>query len=60
VLEAMSLDDRVLLSLRFGLDLTVPAIAAALDVREGTIKSRLHRATEVVRSALIALDEADR
>jgi RNA polymerase sigma-70 factor (ECF subfamily) len=42
-------DDRVLVALRYGLDLTVPAIATALGIREGTVKSRLHRALSRLR-----------
>jgi len=45
-------DDQVLVALRFGLDLTVPAIADALGIREGTVKSRLHRALGRLRSEL--------
>ncbi len=47
IMEALSHltpDDRTLLGLRFGADLEVPDIAAALDVPLGTVKSRLHRA----------------
>lgn len=36
--------DRTLLAMRYVLDWTIPGIAAVLDVPEGTIKSRLHRA----------------
>ncbi len=36
--------DRSLLAMRYVLDWTVPHIAVVLDVPEGTIKSRLHRA----------------
>jgi RNA polymerase sigma-70 factor (ECF subfamily) len=45
-------DDQVLVALRYGLDLTVPAIAIALGIREGTVKSRLHRALGRLRSEL--------
>jgi RNA polymerase sigma-70 factor (ECF subfamily) len=38
--------------LRFYADLTVPEIAAAMSVPEGTVKSRLHRATGELRRAL--------
>jgi RNA polymerase sigma-70 factor, ECF subfamily len=54
LLAGLSLDDRILLTLRFGMDLTVPAIAAALGAREGTVKSRLHRALASARSRLEA------
>jgi RNA polymerase sigma-70 factor, ECF subfamily len=52
LLRPLGVDDRVLLTLRFSLDLTVPAIAAVLRVREGTVKSRLHRALASVRAEL--------
>jgi RNA polymerase sigma-70 factor, ECF subfamily len=51
-IRGLALDDRILVTLRFGLDLTVPAIAAVLDVREGTVKSRLHRTLRQLRAAL--------
>ena len=37
---------------RFYADFTVPEIAAAMAVPEGTIKSRLHRAIEELRRCL--------
>lgn len=49
-LAQLPFEDRALVTLRFGLDLTVPAIAATLGLREGTVKSRLHRAIEALRS----------
>jgi len=42
-------DAQVLIALRYGLDLTVPAVAAAMGLREGTVKSRLHRALDRLR-----------
>lgn len=45
-------DDQVLVALRFGLDLTVPAIATAMGLRAGTVKSRLHRALGRLRADL--------
>jgi RNA polymerase sigma-70 factor (ECF subfamily) len=51
-LDRLDSGSRVLLGLRFGLDLTVPSIAAALGLREGTVKSRLHRALRDVRVAI--------
>jgi RNA polymerase sigma-70 factor (ECF subfamily) len=50
-------DHQVVVALRFGADLTVPAIAATLGVPEGTVKSRLHHALGRLRSAM---QEADR
>jgi RNA polymerase sigma-70 factor, ECF subfamily len=40
------------LVLRFYADLTVPDIAVAMALPEGTVKSRLHRATSRLRDAL--------
>lgn len=37
-------EDRALLGLRYGADLAVPDVAAALGIPLGTAKSRLHRA----------------
>jgi RNA polymerase sigma-70 factor, ECF subfamily len=38
--------------LRFYADFTVPEIAAAMAVPEGTVKSRLHRAVSELRRRL--------
>jgi RNA polymerase sigma-70 factor (ECF subfamily) len=43
-LARLSNEDRILLGLRFGADLEVPDVAAALGIPLGTAKSRLHRA----------------
>jgi RNA polymerase sigma factor (sigma-70 family) len=48
----LSMDDRVILALRFGEDLDVPTIAATLGIRLGTARARLHRATARVRERL--------
>lgn len=48
--------DRALLVLRFGLDLEMPDVAAALDIPLGTAKSRLHRALARLRTQLEATD----
>jgi RNA polymerase sigma-70 factor (ECF subfamily) len=50
-------DQQVVVALRFGADLTVPAIAATLAIPEGTVKSRLHHALGRLRAAM---EEADR
>lgn len=50
-------DHQVVVVLRFGADLTVPAIAATLAIPEGTVKSRLHHALGRLRAAM---QEADR
>lgn len=46
--------EQALLALRFGRELTVPAVAAALGVPQGTVKSRLHSALRHLRAALDA------
>ena len=51
-LRQLSADDRVLLGLRFGADLAVADVAAALDIPLGTAKSRLHRALRRLAAAL--------
>jgi RNA polymerase sigma factor (sigma-70 family) len=43
-LSRLSADDRAILGLRYGADLEVPDVAAALSIPLGTAKSRLHRA----------------
>lgn len=45
-------DLRAVVVLRFYADLPVATIAAHLDVPEGTVKSRLHRAARDLRAAL--------
>jgi RNA polymerase sigma-70 factor (ECF subfamily) len=43
-LRGLAAEDRAILGLRFGADLAVPDVAAALGIPLGTAKSRLHRA----------------
>jgi len=52
--------DRALLTLRYGLDLEMGAVAAALGMPVGTAKSRVHRALQRLRQgrSLGALPEA--
>ena len=45
-------DERALLALRFWLDLTVLDVAAALGIRVGTAKARIHRAIARLRTEL--------
>jgi len=52
-------DEQVVVALRFGRDMTVPAIAAYAGLREGTVKSRLHSAQEHLRAAFEAEWRAD-
>jgi RNA polymerase sigma-70 factor, ECF subfamily len=51
-MDALDGPERVLLELRYGHDLTQPAIARALEMPEGTVKVRLHRARAKLRRAL--------
>ena len=50
--EALSIDHRAVLVLRYYLDLPLEAIAQALDVPIGTVNSRLHRGLARMREAL--------
>jgi RNA polymerase sigma-70 factor (ECF subfamily) len=56
-LAGLDADHQVVVGLRFHADLTVPAIAEAMGIPEGTVKSRLHHALGCLRAALT---EADR
>jgi RNA polymerase sigma-70 factor (ECF subfamily) len=49
-------DQRVVVALRFYRDLSVDQIAARLDLRPGTVKSRLHRALRSLRAELDRID----
>jgi RNA polymerase sigma-70 factor (ECF subfamily) len=51
-LRQLEPDLRAVVVLRYFADFDVPAIARALDVPVGTVKSRLHRATPLLRAAL--------
>jgi RNA polymerase sigma-70 factor (ECF subfamily) len=53
-------NDRALLALRFGQDLELPDVAAALSIPLGTAKSRLHRALGRLRKELESVDELER
>jgi RNA polymerase sigma-70 factor (ECF subfamily) len=48
----LEVPDRLLIALRYERDLTQPAIAELLNMPEGTVKVRLHRAREKLRRAL--------
>jgi RNA polymerase sigma-70 factor (ECF subfamily) len=56
-LDALGPDERLIVVLRYHADMTVPAIAAATGIPEGTVKSRLFNAHRRLRAAL---GEADR
>jgi RNA polymerase sigma-70 factor, ECF subfamily len=50
----LSIDHRAVVVLHHYMDLTIEDTAAALGISPGTAKSRLHRATEKLRLALLA------
>jgi RNA polymerase sigma-70 factor (ECF subfamily) len=47
-------NEQVVLALRYGKDMTVPMIAEATGLPEGTVKSRLHNALRHLRAAIDA------
>ena len=51
-IEFLSPDHREVVALRYFAGLTVPEVARALSTREGTVKSRLHRALSQLRQQL--------
>ena len=53
-LRTLSVEHRTVLVLRFFNDLSLPEIAESTGLREGTVKSRLHRATGALRDAVAA------
>jgi RNA polymerase sigma-70 factor (ECF subfamily) len=56
-LDALPPDERLVVTLRFYGDRTVPQVAQLAGIPEGTVKSRLHRAMGTLRTVL---EEADR
>jgi RNA polymerase sigma-70 factor (ECF subfamily) len=52
LLEKMPSESRLLFSLRFEEELTVPQIAVVMAVPEGTVKSRLHILTQTLKQKL--------
>ena len=56
-MAALGPDEQVVIAMRYHADLTVPAIAEALGIPGGTVKSRLHHAMGRLRAAFL---EADR
>ena len=53
-LRRISVEHRTVLALHYYLDLPLDHIAGALEVPLGTVKSRIHRAQQALRSALEA------
>lgn len=51
-IAGLSPDHRRVVALRYFAGLTVPEVARTLGVREGTVKSRLHRALAILRQQL--------
>jgi len=47
----LNVDQRVVVAMRFYLDLEVEEIARRLGTRQGTVKSRLHRALRTLRNS---------
>ena len=52
VLEGLAPPLRLLFSLRYEEELTVPQIASVLDIPQGTVKSRLHKTMQIIRQEL--------
>jgi RNA polymerase sigma factor (sigma-70 family) len=52
----LSLDQRAVIVLRFYVGLPLEEVAEVLGVPVGTVKSRLHRATQALRASLMAAD----
>ena len=51
-IAGLSPDHRQVVTLRYFAGLTVPEVARSLGIREGTVKSRLHRALALLRPQL--------
>ncbi|MEO8693935.1 MAG: sigma factor-like helix-turn-helix DNA-binding protein [Acidimicrobiales bacterium] len=55
-IAALDIDHRAVVVCRHLLGWSVSETAAALEIREGTVKSRLHRATRILQARLHHLD----
>jgi RNA polymerase sigma-70 factor (ECF subfamily) len=55
-IAALDIDHRAVVVCRHLLGWSVVETAAALEIREGTVKSRLHRATRILQARLHHLD----
>ena len=51
-IEQLSPDNRILFSLRFEEELTIPQISEVMALPEGTVKSRLHALTQTLKQKL--------
>jgi RNA polymerase sigma-70 factor (ECF subfamily) len=60
LLEKMPPESRLLFSLRFEEELTVPQIAVVMSIPEGTVKSRLHILTQSLKQKLNYHDTVQR
>ena len=56
-IDAMREDDRVVITLRWFVDLSESEMAAVLDCPRGTVKSRLSRAMKRLRGRLAGMDD---
>ena len=59
-IAALDIDHRAVVVCRHLLGWSVVETAAALEIREGTVKSRLHRATRILQARLQHLDPTKR
>lgn len=60
LLETLPPESRLLFSLRFEEELTVPQIADLMELPEGTIKSRLHVLTQTLKQKITRYDHIRR
>ena len=51
-MDALSVEHREVLALYYMQDMSIDQIAAMLEIRQGTVKSRLHYAREAMRTAI--------
>lgn len=58
-LMSLTVDDRMIISLRWFEDLSEAELAEVMGVRPGTVKSRLHRAMGRLRAALGSRETQD-
>lgn len=58
-MAGLNLEHREVVVLRYFADLTIPEVARSLNLRQGTVKSRLHRALGQLRSQLAERDAGE-